>query len=238
MNVPSAVARTSPVSASSTCPAVRWARRFPSTTQPSARIARPTGIGRRKATLRRAVTPHVPRPITDQAITSSSSVHTMPPCATASQPWNRGSSVVSTHEPFGSVWIARCRPCSFSSPHAKQRCGSNSKAPSRSRRAGPTRSAPRLGLASVSDVKVADLARLGLDELLAWLDLLAHELGEDLVGLDRVVRVDVRPQQNARFRVHRRFPELVGVHLAEALEPLHRQVLDVELLDDPVSVLL
>ena len=52
----------------------------------------------------------------------------------------------------------------------------------------------------------------------------------------RVLAVD--PQERPRLRVHRRLPELVGVHLAEALEPLDGQVLDVELLDDLVAFLL
>ena len=45
-------------------------------------------------------------------------------------------------------------------------------------------------------------------------------------------------QQRPRLRVHRRLPELVGVHLAEALEALDAQVLGRELLDDPLAVLL
>src|SRR4051812_16039515 len=146
--------------------------------------------------------------MTAQAMTSSSSVQTMPPWATASQPWKRGSSVVSVHDPPGSVWIARWRPCSLSSPQAKHRCGSKSKAPSRSIRVG--RRGRRLAFAAAarldctdaacvgrtvaSDVKVADLARLGLDEFLARLDLLAHQLGEDLIGVDGVVRIDVGPK--------------------------------------------
>ena len=50
--------------------------------------------------------------------------------------------------------------------------------------------------------------------------------------------LDLGPQQRPRLRVHRRLPELVGVHLAEALEALDRDVLAVHLLDDPVALLL
>ena len=54
------------------------------------------------------------------------------------------------------------------------------------------------------------------DERLARLDLLAHEHGEYLVGLDRVL--DAYAAQRARLGIHRRLPQLVRVHLAEALE--------------------
>src|SRR5204863_9430820 len=119
---------------------------------------------------------------------------------------------------------SRWRPWAFSVPHAKQLWGAIS------RRLPPMRTSETSG----SDVKVPHLAGLGLDELLARLDPLAHEPGEDLVGLGGVVDLD--PQEHPRLGVHRRVPELVGVHLAEALEPLDAQVLDRELLDDPVAV--
>ena len=45
-------------------------------------------------------------------------------------------------------------------------------------------------------------------------------------------------QQRAGRRVHGRLPELVGVHLAESLEALDGQVLDLHLLDDAARVLL
>ena len=38
--------------------------------------------------------------------------------------------------------------------------------------------------------------------------------------------LDLGPEQRPRLRVHRRLPELVGVHLAEALEALDGDVLD------------
>ena len=77
---------------------------------------------------------------------------------------------------------------------------------------------------------------LGPDEVLARPDLLAHEHREHVVGLSRVLRVDL--QQRARGRVHGRLPELVGVHLAQALEALHGQVLDLHLLDDALALAL
>src|SRR5438093_13092677 len=97
------------------------------------------------------------------------------------------------------------------------------------------RSASRSATAA-SDVKVADLPSLSLDEFLARLDVLAHQLREDLVGQGGVLRVD--PKQGPGLGVHRRLPELVGVHLAEALEALDGQILHVERLDDLVALAL
>src|SRR5687767_10367385 len=88
--------------------------------------------------------------------------------------------------------------------------------------------------ARASNVKVLHLACLGHDEALAGSDLLTHEHREDLIGERGVLRIDA--QQRARLGIHRRLPELVGVHLAKALEALHRQVLDVELLADPLAL--
>ena len=56
-----------------------------------------------------------------------------------------------------------------------------------------------------------------LDEAFAGLDVVAHELREDLVG-DRGF-LDRHLQQRARRRVHRGLAELLPVHLAETLEP-------------------
>ena len=47
--------------------------------------------------------------------------------------------------------------------------------------------------------------------------------GEDFVGLDRVVDADL--QQRARFRIHRRFPKLLGIHFAQAFVTLNGQIL-------------
>src|SRR3954463_5285352 len=63
-----------------------------------------------------------------------------------------------------------------------------------------------------SDVKVADLPRLGLDEVLPRRDLLAHQHREDRVRGDGVV--DLGAEERPRLGVHRRLPELLGVHLA------------------------
>ena len=62
--------------------------------------------------------------------------------------------------------------------------------------------------------------RVRLDELAPRLDLVAHQHREHLVRLDRVV--DLHAQQAAHGRVHRGFPQLLGVHLAQALVALAR----------------
>lgn len=65
-------------------------------------------------------------------------------------------------------------------------------------------------------IKVDGVFGVFLDERLARLDLLAHEDGEYLVGLDSVLETNAA--QGARFGVHCRLPQLVRIHLAEALE--------------------
>ena len=55
-----------------------------------------------------------------------------------------------------------------------------------------------------------------LDELLARLDIVAHQLFEGVGNRGRVFDVDT--QQHALVGIHSRFPQLVGVHLAQALE--------------------
>src|SRR4051795_2322400 len=148
-------------------------------------------------------------------MTSSSSVHTIPPCAIPSQPSNRSGRLSSTQQRSSAAWRSRWRPWTLRVPHAKQLCGATSI------RRPPKRTSRTAG----SDVKVPHLACLGLDELLARLDTLAHELREDLVGRGLAAVLDVDPQERPRLRVHRGFPQLVGVHLAEALEPLHARAL-------------
>ena len=77
-------------------------------------------------------------------------------------------------------------PPALSVPHPKQLWAANSKRPSGVSMAG------RLGpvIRVASDVKVLHLARLGLDEVLAWPDLLAHQHREDVVGGRRILAVD------------------------------------------------
>ena len=71
-----------------------------------------------------------------------------------------------------------------------------------------------------SDVEVGHAQRVVLDELAPRLHVVAHERREDLVGADRIL--DLHLQQDALGRVHRRLPELLGVHLAQPLVALDR----------------
>src|SRR5438067_1102607 len=72
--------------------------------------------------------------------------------------------------------------------------------------------------AVASDIEIRDRAGVVLDERTARLDLVAHELGEDAVGGGGVLERDLG--ERSRLGRHRRFAELVGVHLAEPLEAL------------------
>src|SRR5260221_9514076 len=69
-----------------------------------------------------------------------------------------------------------------------------------------------------SDVEVRNPQRVGLDELAARLDLVAHERREDLAGADGVL--DLHLEQDALGGIHGGFPELLGVHLAQPLVAL------------------
>lgn len=66
------------------------------------------------------------------------------------------------------------------------------------------------------EIKVDHILRVRLDKLLSRLDLFAHEDGEGLVGGQGVAQGDAA--QGAGLGVHRGFPQLVGVHFAQALE--------------------
>src|SRR5215211_7575120 len=68
----------------------------------------------------------------------------------------------------------------------------------------------------VSSIQVLHLSGVLLYKYLARLDLVAHERREQLV-CDRG-RLDRNLKQRPVVRVHRRLPELVRVHLPEALE--------------------
>src|SRR5688500_14130311 len=81
---------------------------------------------------------------------------------------------------------------------------------------------------SSSDIEEAHVLRVRLDELAPRLDLVAHERREDEVGRRRVLDLDA--DEHAARRIHRRVPELLGVHLAQALEAadLHALLREVE----------
>ena len=62
------------------------------------------------------------------------------------------------------------------------------------------------------NVDIPRVQRVGLDELPARLDLVAHQRGEDLVGADGVL--DLHAQHAAHGGIHRRLPQLPRVHLS------------------------
>src|SRR5438067_6275257 len=82
---------------------------------------------------------------------------------------------------------------------------------------------PRIGLAAASvdalcaylHIQVSDAEGVGLDEFAAGFDEVAHQGREGLLGV--VLMVDPDLQQGARLGIQGRLPELLRVHLAEAL---------------------
>src|SRR5215831_4012121 len=69
------------------------------------------------------------------------------------------------------------------------------------------------------DVEESGVLGIALDERPPGFHVLAHEHAEQLVGLSGVVERHL--QQDPAGRIHRGFPQLARVHLAEPLEPLH-----------------
>ena len=70
-----------------------------------------------------------------------------------------------------------------------------------------------------SDVEVLDFEGVVSDEVSSFFDIAAHQYAKESVGLAGIIELDA--QQCAGGRIHSRIPQLVGVHLAEALESLY-----------------
>src|SRR5207248_356009 len=85
-----------------------------------------------------------------------------------------------------------------------------------------------------SDIEVGRVEGVLLDELAPGLDRIAHQRREHLLRLGHVVRVDL--EKGPALWVHRRRPELLGVHLAETLVALDLQALLRGALDHPDEV--
>src|ERR1700759_152226 len=68
------------------------------------------------------------------------------------------------------------------------------------------------------NIKETNVFGVARDETAARLDVLAHQNREQLVGCRCVVAGDLA--EHPHRRVHRGLPQLLGVHLAEALVPL------------------
>src|SRR3989304_10600767 len=56
----------------------------------------------------------------------------------------------------------------------------------------------------------------------ARLHLLTHQYSENLIGEDGVIHVYLK--ERALLRIHRRLPELIGVHLSQTLKALDLRV--------------
>src|SRR5664279_877227 len=75
---------------------------------------------------------------------------------------------------------------------------------------------PRCGL--LLDIKEANVAGVALDEAASTLHVLAHQDREDLVRGRGIVQGDL--EQDAVMGVHRGLPQLLVIHLAQALVAL------------------
>src|SRR3990172_8210489 len=85
------------------------------------------------------------------------------------------------------------------------------------------------------DVEVHDVLRVLLDVLAAGADGLAHQDGEECVRRGGVLDRDLL--QDPPRGVHRRFPQLLRVHFAEALVPLLPDALFPEMLRELLPLL-
>ena len=78
---------------------------------------------------------------------------------------------------------------------------------------------------SVADrlhVEIGDGQGVVLDELAPRFDLVAHQSGEQCVGIGRIVHLDQQQQRALGSSV---VSQILGIHLAEALVTLHGQPL-------------
>src|SRR5438876_9390382 len=88
-------------------------------------------------------------------------------------------------------------------------------------------SLPQFGSQSVpesvtrSDVQIRYIERVFLNEFPSRFNCVAHDDREHRVGAYGIVHR--LPQQRARFGVHCRFPELLGIHLTKSLVALERR---------------
>src|SRR3954463_5717142 len=80
-----------------------------------------------------------------------------------------------------------------------------------------------------SDVEIAHVERVLFDELAPRLDQIAHQLREDAIGLFHLF--DLHLEKVATLRIHRRLPELLRVHLAQAFVALELEALATESID-------
>src|ERR1039458_8752467 len=79
------------------------------------------------------------------------------------------------------------------------------------------------------DVEVADVKRVVFDELKARGHMVGHAGCEHRVCRRRIHQVDL--EHFAALRIHRGFPQLLGIHFAQAFKALDRQTALTDLLD-------
>ena len=72
-------------------------------------------------------------------------------------------------------------------------------------------------VSSALHIQIIRLASLFHNEPIPLAGVLSQQLREDGVGFDGALNVD--PQQRARLRIKGGFLQLIGVYLAQALEP-------------------
>ena len=73
---------------------------------------------------------------------------------------------------------------------------------------------------AILHIEIPHIERVVLDELSARFDHIAHQDREHLVGIDRVIVIQIYLEQFALLRIHRRLEQLLRVHFAETFEAL------------------
>jgi hypothetical protein len=73
------------------------------------------------------------------------------------------------------------------------------------------------------DVQISDVEGVFLDELSPWRDLVAHQDREQIIRSHFVF--DSNLQQPTPLGVHRRLPQLIGIHFTKTLVALNGQSL-------------
>ena len=192
----------------------RRRRRRRSVTQPSARIGRPIGDRPPEVDRSRAVTPQLSSPTSDQAMTSSRIVAEIPPWAIPSQPSKR--SVERQLGPAtarGSTWRTQLEAVLVERRRRRSSCGARTRTGAA---VGPARAARRPQTSRFWTFRASVLMKSLRGATFSPMSIVK------ISSASRGV-LDVDPQERPRLRVHRRLPELVGVHLAEALEALDRR---------------
>ena len=81
----------------------------------------------------------------------------------------------------------------------------------------------RGGAGTGLNVQIGDVEGVGVDEVAAGFDEVAHQFGEQQIGF--VDGLDLDLEQSAHVGIERGFPQLAGVHLAQALVALQRDAL-------------